>query len=270
MQDEKTAFVLGSIGMLGSTVRDYLALNNWHVIEYNRSKNGNLIDFLRSINNSEHNYVFNCIGAIPQKTLDPERLYCANLQVVIEIIRNLGPQVRLIQPSTDCVFSGNKKEPYTKNDPDVSLDHYGISKRAAELFVVQRPNSYVIRTSIIGMGHNCKGLLNWILQNENETVDGFIDHYWNGITTLEWCKQAISILADSHQCQGQLYQLGTRKSITKANLITLVSDIFNLNITVKPVKRQFRSLILQTDRPVISLDDQLRELKIWQNQQSPR
>lgn len=49
--------------------------------------------------------------------------------------------------STDFVFDGSKREPYTEFDPTNPLSHYGASKRAGEqAALAANPRTYIIRT----------------------------------------------------------------------------------------------------------------------------
>jgi len=49
--------------------------------------------------------------------------------------------------STDYVFDGSKKKPYTEDDTPNPINTYGISKLAGELFTKQNPKHYVVRLS---------------------------------------------------------------------------------------------------------------------------
>lgn len=54
---------------------------------------------------------------------------------------------RLVTISTDFVFDGESRQPYTEFDPVHPINHYGASKRAAEQLAVRAcPESYVVRT----------------------------------------------------------------------------------------------------------------------------
>jgi dTDP-4-dehydrorhamnose reductase len=49
--------------------------------------------------------------------------------------------------STDYVFDGSEKEPYTEDDAPNPINTYGISKLAGELFTKQNPKHYIVRLS---------------------------------------------------------------------------------------------------------------------------
>lgn len=57
---------------------------------------------------------------------------------------------RLIHISTDLVFDGTKREPYTEDDQPNPLDDYGRSKLEAERRVLEiHPEALVVRTSLL-------------------------------------------------------------------------------------------------------------------------
>ena len=57
---------------------------------------------------------------------------------------------RLIHISTDVVFDGTKREPYTEDDEPNPLDDYGRSKLDAERRVLElHPEALVVRTSLL-------------------------------------------------------------------------------------------------------------------------
>lgn len=53
----------------------------------------------------------------------------------------------LVHVSSDFVFSGQKKEPYSESDPVGPLSIYGASKALGEKMALQCPKSYVFRTA---------------------------------------------------------------------------------------------------------------------------
>ncbi|WP_411335071.1 dTDP-4-dehydrorhamnose reductase [Metabacillus indicus] len=76
-------------------------------------------------------------------------------------------QARLIYISTDYVFDGKKKAPYTEDDPPYPLSIYGLSKLYGEKCVLDYKRGTVIRTSWL-FGHEGKNFLKAILRQVNE------------------------------------------------------------------------------------------------------
>jgi dTDP-4-dehydrorhamnose reductase len=74
-------------------------------------------------------------------------------QVNAYAVRNLAQicadlDCRLVHISTDYVFGGDKRTPYTEDDPPHPLNVYGVSKLCGEYFVrYVCPNHMIIRTS---------------------------------------------------------------------------------------------------------------------------
>jgi dTDP-4-dehydrorhamnose reductase len=103
-------------------------------------------------------------------------------------------KARVIQIATDCVFSG-RDGPYYEDSPHDALDVYGKTKSLGE---VNAANIHRLRCSIVGpelRGH--RYLLNWFRgQAHNAHVNGYINHYWNGITTLAFAKICHGIIRE--------------------------------------------------------------------------
>ena len=261
------AIILGGNGMLGSALKRYLEVaSDWSVQCYNRSIDGPLDAFLEQVEMRGDSVVFNCVGSIPQKKPSVEELYTANYWVPALLTKTLPSDVTLIQPSTDCVFSGKKASFYNKDDDDHSLDHYGLSKRAGENIVLKRPNSFVIRTSIIGLGDHAsdKGLLNWVLSKKGKDVEGYTNHFWNGVTTLEWIKMVLEILQAQHGGRpGSLIQLGLDHPLSKCGLLVLIDRVFKLNLKIKPIMVDYTSRLLASDYQIKCIQKQLVEFEEW-------
>ena len=80
---------------------------------------------------------------------DPDRAFLING----EGTRNVAAACRLFDAallyiSTDFVFDGEKREPYTENDVPNPINHYGASKLAGENCVRELcPSHYIVRTA---------------------------------------------------------------------------------------------------------------------------
>src|SRR5262249_51893972 len=91
---------------------------------------------------------------------------------------------RVIQIATDCVYSGTRGQYIEANEHD-ARDVDGKTKSLGE---VNSPAVHHLRCSIIGpelKGH--ASLLDWFTrQPRGASVRGFLNHRWNGVTTLQY------------------------------------------------------------------------------------
>lgn len=127
--------------------------------------------------------VVNCAGIIRQspKSSDLMRLFKTNAQgpkILKEACDESG--CRLIQISTDCVFSGIKGN-YCEIDIPNPSDFYGMSKYLGE--ITDFPH-LTVRTSFVGLPDPLgRGLLGWATTQDKLT--GFDMLKWNGVTAPE-------------------------------------------------------------------------------------
>ena len=129
----------------------------------------------------------------PLKTFSVNALGARNLAMITKEI-----DATTVFISTDYVFDGSKKEPYTEDDVPAPINTYGISKLAAEHFTRQNPKHYIIRiASVFGKaGASGKGgnfvetMITKAKKNEPITV---IDDMWISPT---YTKNASSTLKE--------------------------------------------------------------------------
>ena len=177
--------------------------------------------------------VINCIGLIPQRAgRDLERGYY--------LVNSLFPHLlwasckrrgaRMIQPTTDCVFSGVSSQGlYTESDPHDERGAYGLSKSLGE-----PPGCTVIRTSIIGNElFNKTSMLEWVLSNNNKTINGWTNHNWNGITCLEYCKVVEKII-DHNLFWSGVRHIASPIPKSKYELSVLIRDTYQRSIVINP------------------------------------
>ncbi|MBN1784388.1 MAG: NAD(P)-dependent oxidoreductase, partial [Candidatus Bathyarchaeota archaeon] len=81
---------------------------------------------------------------------EPEKTFCVNALGARNIaLITAEICATAVYISTDYVFDGSKKEPYTEEDIPFPLSTYGISKLAAEHFTRQNPKHYIIRIASV-------------------------------------------------------------------------------------------------------------------------
>ena len=245
----KRLLIIGASGMIGHKLFIYFSkLQNFDTYGIVRKKNilrNNKIliskkiieveilkDYaLRNIiHNINPNIVINCAGIVKQNpliknislTIELNSLFPHNLNLICK-----KEGCKLIQFSTDCVFSGYKGN-YIESDFADSRDIYGRTKFIGE--VIDK-NCLTIRTSFIGDELNNRwGLLNWFL-SQKKTVKGFKNTIYSGLTTLEICRVIEKFVIPNEELNG-LYHISS-KPIDKFSLLVLIREIYEKDINIE-------------------------------------
>ena len=104
---------------------------------------------------------------------------------------------------------------------------------------------------------------------QSTSANGYANHYWNGITTLEWSKQAYNIIKDWNSFS-KITQIGTDKT-NKYELLCLINKIFECNKNIISINVDSVNKCLKTDYKLQSLEEQIIELKkfYYENQFYP-
>jgi dTDP-4-dehydrorhamnose reductase len=255
--------VLGHKGMLGRAVYKYLQTQPAVTILTLETRWGEE-GFKDEILDKKPNFIINAIGKIPQKQPASLAEYSSINIELPRFLDTLG--IKTILPSTDCEFSGelSPAQAYTKSHARDATDPYGQSKALISAELEQTGvNTKIIRTSIIGHEENTAvALLDWFL-SQTESVRGYTNHYWNGITTLEWAKQCHTILKNWDDFP-TLTQLGTEKHYSKWEILDLAKEVYDKNIEIIPYTTETTAnKCLLSDMAVLELRSQLLELKAF-------
>ena len=255
--------VLGHRGMLGHVVSRYLSDQGMEVMTIEmRYKGAPDDELISAVRDSEAAWIVNGIGKIKQKSADQFDLFLANAQMPAHLRLFLRPDQRLIHASTDCVFSGRQGD-YRVDDYRDAGDLYGLSKILGEISA-ELGRCQVIRTSIIGpeLGKP-SGLMGWFLDQEKQ-VNGFTNHLWNGVTTLEWAKICEAIICGNLRPTSPILQTGSSDKISKCELLELIGELWPHPVRVHPTEAKDR--VDRTLRPELvraPLRQQIQELRDW-------
>ncbi|MDM4718316.1 SDR family oxidoreductase [Micromonospora sp. WMMA1363] len=128
--------------------------------------------------------VVNCVGVVKQRPEVQDAVQTVSLNALFpHVLLRECDQVgaRLIQVSTDCVFSGDRGN-YQETDPADPTDLYGRSKLLGE---ATYGGALTLRTSIIGheLTSN-RSLVDWFL-TQSAVVRGYTKAIYSGVTTVE-------------------------------------------------------------------------------------
>jgi dTDP-4-dehydrorhamnose reductase len=186
----------------------------------------------RALEETSADVAVNCIGVVKQVAGDDNLIETirANALFPHELAaacRERG--VRLIQVSTDCVFSGRDGSYTEDHDPD-PVDVYGRSKLLGE---VEAPGALTLRTSMVGRElETTNGLLEWFLSQANGTVRGFTRAVFSGPTTPVLSRLIADLVEGQAALEG-VWHVGA-EPIAKRDLLLLIREAFDLDVEVEP------------------------------------
>jgi len=176
----------------------------------------------KAIETVKPDVVVNCIGIVKQR--DEAKQAIPSIQVnalfphqLADLCHEYG--TRLVQISTDCVFSGLRGR-YTEADVPDPVDLYGRTKLLGEL---HRPNCLTLRTSIIGWQLNTfSSLLSWFSQQRGQRIKGYQQAIYSGFSTYVLAG-LISDLIETRSDLTGLYQVAS-EPISKYDLLVALRD----------------------------------------------
>jgi dTDP-4-dehydrorhamnose reductase len=156
--------------------------------------------------------------------------------------------------STDYVFDGSKKEPYTEDDVPAPINTYGISKLAAEHFTRQNPKHYIIRiASVFGKaGASGKGgnfVETMITKAKNNDPITIIDDMWMSPT---YTKDAASTLKEvvENQLPYGVYHATNKGYCSWYQFAEQIFQFTGLTPELTPIKTE--QLTMKAKRPRFS------------------
>ena len=181
-------------------------------------------------------YVINCIGMVKSLINDEDRqsrdraiflnaTFPSQLAAVAE-----AQQLKVIQMATDCVFSGHVGS-YSESDNHDALDVYGKTKSLGE---IPSPAVMNLRVSVIGKGS--QGLYHWVAsQPQGAVINGYLDHQWNGITSLEYGRLIAGIIRDDLFSSG-VHHIVPTGSMNKNELVNVIATNAGRNdLQINPI-----------------------------------
>lgn len=256
------AFVVGHRGTLGHVVMRFLTARGVEVLTSDTKYGGRLDDpLMQTIGESNADWIVNAAVKMPDNASNRRELFVVNTQLPCHLKSTLGATQKLVHASTDGVFSGKRGSYSVEDSPDAE-DDYGLSKSLGEI-VAERGKAFVIRCSVVGPDpHKGRGLLEWFLKQTTE-VRGFTDHYWNGITTLEWAKLCFELISSDFATSPALLQPAST-TMSKFELLKMIATTYSVStqVVAKPGPNAVnRTLVPNCPRK--PLEQQLKELRRW-------
>lgn len=254
--------IFGANGMLGRYLTKYLQ-PKYNVIKMTRKNlnisSASISDLENLISNIKCDYIINASGLIPQRGTKDIYQYIKINTLFPQWIALLSEKYsyKFIHITTDCVYSGERGL-YSEDDIGDETNIYGVTK-----YLGENEKCCIIRTSIIGEEvKNKKSLLEWVKSNTGKEINGYINHFWNGVTCLELAKCIDTMIKNN------IYWYGVRhihsNTVSKYELIDIINDIYKLDIKIKKYSTDTVDKSLTSKYVIFTipeLTEQIKELK---------
>ena len=224
----------------------------------------NFCEFDKYLNELKLDVIINCIGILNiNAENNPDKAILLNSYLPRFMERKyMNTKVKIIQISTDCVFSG-KTGNYTE---DSFCDGDSVYARTKTLGEINNDKDLTIRTSIIGpdINENGIGLFHWFM-NQKGPIYGFKNAYWTGVTTIELAKGIEELI--KNDVTG-LYHFVPDEKISKYSLLSIINDVFNRNLIIVPKEDYYIDKSLINTRndfkyAIPTYREMIEEMKNW-------
>lgn len=145
----------------------------------------------------------------------------------------------VIHVSTDGVFTGESSEAYLEGHTADAADVYGKTKMLGEPI---SPRTVSVRSSFIGFDPGKKrGLLEWFLaQPEGAELNGFTNHYWSGVTTLQFAQLCAKLLIGEELArlrkESSIHHFSPNGAVSKFELLQIFRRVFEKNVAIHPTE----------------------------------
>ncbi len=228
----KKVLVLGASGMMGHMFATYLEENGYDIDNLSMSTSLNkktvildLMDknvFENFLTKQTYDVIINAAGILIEQSEKQKDLATYMNSFLPHFLENRyrGSTTKIIQLSTDCVFSG-ENGPYKEDSAYDGELFYDRTKALGEIF---NDKDLTFRMSTVGpeIQKDGVGLFNWFMKQKGQ-IFGYKNAIWSGVTTHELAR---GIDAAIKQNITGLYHLVPTTSIAKYDLLCLFKDAF--------------------------------------------
>ena len=176
--------------------------------------------------------IVNAVGIVKQRSEGKQSIPSIEINSLFphrlsDMAMRIG--ARVIQVSTDCVFSGDRGG-YTEADRPDPVDLYGYTKLLGEL---ADEHCLTLRTSIIGLevdGH--QGLVEWALSKTGD-IRGFRRAIYSGLTTMELTR-VVDFVLTQHPALHGVWHVASEPISKYDLLVRLLGRLGRTDVVIMP------------------------------------
>ena len=222
------------------------------------------IDFFNSnelkefILTEKPNVIINCSGILIEDSENDFKKAIYLNSYIPHLVKDLANSFgcKMIQISTDCVFSG-KNGPYDEEDIPNGFSNYSMSKGLGE---INDEFNLTLRTSVIGpdLKKESPELFHWFL-NQKNSISGYSKSIWSGVTSYQFARSVKDFLESNAI---GIHHVASPNPISKFKLLNLLEKYFNTGIEIKKTDGPISNKSLKCKSKQVELDIPTYDLMI--------
>jgi dTDP-4-dehydrorhamnose reductase len=255
--------VTGANGQLGSAIKSIANNERFFSITYCTSAQLNITDadaVLENFRSTNYDYCINCAA---YTNVDAAEEHFAQANAINGLgVKNLvqacmESQTKLIQISTDFVFSGKQSLPYTEFDMPEPVSAYGLSKyRGEQEISKQLSDYYIIRTSWLysEFGHNfMKSMLKFGMERDSLAV--VFDQIGSPTYAVDLARFVLQLIEQKTDAYG-IYHYSNEGVASWYDFAKAIFEEGDIRIDLKPIRTA--EYPLPAKRPSYSVMDKAK------------
>ncbi len=183
--------------------------------------------------------------------------------VLAQLSREAGATI--IHYSTDYVFDGRKRTPYTETDPPAPVNYYGLTKWEGEKNIQQNTGQYyIIRPAWIYSGYGWNFIrLVMDLAQKNAVLRFINDQIGSPTSALDLARFTLFLMRERPDDYG-IFHCSNLGEVSRFDQARAIVEILGLPVRVEPVLHTaFRQI---AERPAYSVlsKEKIRRMFDWQ------
>ena len=255
--------VTGSDGQLGMCIREIQSQYpdiSFHFTNKNKldiTKKRELNSFFSS---NKINWCINCAAYtnVDKAEEEPDSASLINkkgAEILAEVTNTQN--VTLIHVSTDFVFDGKQKNPYTENDRTNPINIYGKTKLDGEKSIVKlNQNHFIIRTSWLYSKYKSNFLKTMLkLATEKNKIDVVSDQFGSPTNAIDLAHVILKLISVDSKSYG-IYHFSNEGVVSWFEFAKTIFKEKQIDIEVNPIKTE--NYITLAKRPLYSVLDKTK------------
>ena len=248
---KKSILITGAKGQLGTCLRQ-ISINYEYIYFFLGKKDLDITNKLKIeefLRKNEIDIVINCAAYTDVYSAEFDKKVCKNLNTFsVDNIAKLcfKYEIQLIHISTDYVFDGNKKTPYSEDDIPNPINHYGYTKLAGEKNILKYKlkRSAIIRTSWLYSNSEdnfVTKILNSIKNNyEINVVD---DEIGSPTCAYDLAQTIFQIIPKITNTNTEIYHFSNLGFCSRYEFAKKISELLKLDCIIRPSKKKSSQII---------------------------